>query len=346
MSQLSDTTAFALAAAPEPDAGGSIQQRAYELLRDMIEDGRIAPGARLLEAQVAKSFSIGRSPARIALAALCADRFLVECEGRGYRVAGHAEAGATGKVAVLDKVELASAPQWQRMYAAVERELCTRVLFGSVRITEERLAQHFDVSRTVARGVMARMHSVGTLSKDRGGHWVAEQVTAERIGHLFEMRRLLEPAALLHAAPHVPHTWLETVRDKLTGQIAHDQRGAAEMDEAETDLHIELLAHCPNKEITVALARTHVLFVPTRYLGDPYLQIPTQLINDAFTEHLQIVDALLADDAQRAAQLLHEHIREADTRWMLRFEIVRRMKQPPLPAYLMQITQVDHHDDA
>jgi len=131
------------------------------------------------------------------------------------------------------------------------------------------------------------------------------------------------------------------VRDKLAAQIAANQRGAAEMDEAETDLHIDLLAHCPNKEITVALARTHVLFVPTRYLSDPYLQIPTQLINDAFTEHLQIVEALLAGAPQRAAELLHEHIREADTRWMLRFDIVRRMKQPPLPAYLSQITQAD-----
>jgi DNA-binding GntR family transcriptional regulator len=109
------------------------------------------------------------------------------------------------------------------------------------------------------------------------------------------------------------------------------------MDEAETDLHIDLLSHCPNREITIALARTHVLFVPTRYLSDPYLQIPGQLINDAFTEHLQIIDALLANDVQRAAQILQDHIREADTRWMLRFEIVSRMKQQELPPYLTQI---------
>ncbi|CAN7665152.1 GntR family transcriptional regulator [Caballeronia sp. LjRoot34] len=325
------------AATSEPESGGSIQQRTYGLLREMIEDGRIAPGEKLLEAQVAKSFSIGRSPARIALAALCADAFLTESEGRGYLVAGKATSACAGKIATLDKLELAGEPQWQKMYAAVERELCTRVLFGSVRITEERLAQYFDVSRTVARGVMARMHSVGTLSKDKGGHWVAEQVTAARIGHLFEMRRLLEPTALKHAAPHVSRAWLQAVRDKLVYQIAQDRRGAVEMDEAETDLHIELLSHCPNKEITIALARTHVLFVPTRYLGDPYLQIPGQLINYAFTEHLQVIDALLAGKPDQAAQILQDHIREADTRWMLRFEIVSRMRQPELPSYLTQL---------
>ncbi len=255
--------------------GGSIQHRTYRLLREMIEDGRIVPGEKLLEAQVAKSFCISRSPARIALAALCADKIIVESKGRGYRVAGQASGERAGKTAVLDRMEITSdEPQWQRMYAELERELCTRVLFGSVRITEEGLAQHFDVSRTVARGVMARMHSVGQLSKDRNGHWIAEQVTKERIGHLFEMRRLLEPTALMQAAQHAPREFLEGVRARLIGAIEAEHRGGAEMDTAETDLHIDLLSHCPNKEIVFALARTHVLFVPTRYLTDPYLQIP------------------------------------------------------------------------
>jgi DNA-binding GntR family transcriptional regulator len=325
---------------PRVDAGGSIQHRTYRLLREMIEDGRIAPGEKLLEAQVAKSFCISRSPARIALAALCADRIIVESEGRGYRVAGQASGARAGRTAVLDRMEITSAPQWQRMYAELERELCTRVLFGSVRITEEGLAQHFEVSRTVARGVMARMHSVGALSKDRNGHWIAEQVTRERIGHLFEMRRLLEPAALMQAAPHAPRDFLEAVRARLVDAVHAKHRGGAEMDTAETDLHIDLLAHCPNKEIVFALARTHVLFVPTRYLGDPYLQIPDQLISDAFTEHLQIVDQVLAGQPERAAQLLQAHIREADTRWMLRFEIIRRMKQPDLPPYLAPLGSV------
>jgi len=337
MSQLS-STAVPVPSSPLSDVEvtGSIQDRTYHVLRDMIETGRIAPGEKLLEAQVARSFSIGRSPARIALAALCADRYLIQNEGRGYRVAGRARKEVIGQVAKLDKIELAGEPQWQRVYGIVERDLCTRVLFETVRITEEGVAEYFDVSRTVARDVMARMHSVDLLSKDAGGRWIAERVTQERIGHLFEMRRLLEPTALMHAAERVPRPWLESIRDKLISQIAAGHRGAKEMDEAETDLHIQLLSYCANKEMTTALARTHVLFVPTRYLGDPYLQIPGQLINDAFTEHLDIIEAVLANDPQRAASILFDHLDEADKRWMLRFDIVSRMKQPPLPPYLSQ----------
>lgn len=321
-------------AEPSAEASASIHRRVYLLLREMIESGRILPGEKLLEAQVAKSFSISRSPARSALAALCADKLVTENEGRGYLVAGGPEGCPDGRSATLDKLELTSTPQWERMYAAVERELCTRVLFGSVRITEERLAQHFNVSRTVARDVMARMHSVGALSKDRIGHWVAERVTAERIGHLFEMRRLLEPTALMHAAPFVSREKLEIMRERLEAEIA---RGGSDMDTAETDLHIDLLSHCPNREIVQALARTHVLFVPTRYLADPYLSIPGELIDNAFAEHLRIIDALLANKPARAAKELQKHLDEADTRWMLRFELVSRLEQPELPSYLSAI---------
>ena len=326
-------------AQPPFESGSSIQSRVYAMLRDMIDDGRIAPGERLLEARVAKSFGISRSPARGALAALCHDKLLVESDGRGYCVAGQRAPGPQGRAATLDQVALTAMPQWERMYRAVERELCTRVLFGAVRITEEGLARHFNVSRTVARDVMARMHSVGALSKDRIGHWRAERVTAERIGHLFEMRRLLEPVALVQAAPLFSRAELESIRGRLTGEIAAGPAGDYQFDAIETDLHIDLLARCPNHEITQALARTHVLFVPTRYLSDPYLQIPPQLIDAAMVEHLRVVDALIRGDIMGARVALEEHLYQADSRWMLRFDLVSRLTQPELPDYL---STIDH----
>jgi DNA-binding GntR family transcriptional regulator len=91
-------------------------------------------------------------------------------------------------------------------------------------------------------------------------------VTAGRIGHLFEMRRLLEPTALVQAAPFVSRVQLDAIREWLAAEI--ERGGSSEMDTAETDLHIDLLSLCPNREITLAPARTHVLFVPTRYLSD------------------------------------------------------------------------------
>lgn len=316
----------------EFDSGTSIQDRTYRLLREMIESGKIAPGEKLLEARVAKAFGISRSPARIALALLCEHKLITETAGRGYRVAGSSAGKA--KIAHLDTISLLTEPQWQRIYACVERELCKRVLFGAVRLTEERLAEHFSVSRTVTRGVVARMHSVGMLSKDPSGHWVAAKITPERINHLFEIRRLLEPAALMHAAPLASREWLATAHERLSDQIARHRCDKGDMDAAETDLHIELLSLCSNEEIRIALARTHILFIPTRYVTDRYLKTPERSIYDALKEHRQIIGFLLNDNIEKAVQSLQDHLREADMRWLQRFNRVRTMKLEPPPSYL------------
>ncbi len=312
-----------------------IQERAYVLLKAMITDGRLAPGQTLLEAQVAKAFGISRSPARHALKTLNAEKLIREAQGRGYEVIGKGKATLLSGRAVLDEVTIPAVAQWERIYAPLEQELCSRIIFSSVRIVEERLAEHFGVSRTVARDVLARMHSVGIISKDSLGRWIASRVTPEKTHHLYELRWLLEPQALLQASPHVPIEYLEKARLSVMEALDGFPREGFDTDVVETDLHITLLSHCPNQEIVSALARTRVLFVPTRYLFDPILKIPLALIADALEEHLAIYDLLLAKKTSDAAETLFQHLKHADDRWLQRFEGASKLTQPELPGYLL-----------
>lgn len=321
----------------------SIQGRAYALLRTQIELGQLAPGDRLLEAQVARAFGISRSPARHALRALCGEGLLREATGRGYEVVGgdgrqrHA-AGLAPRLAVLNTTKILPAPQWERMYAQLERELCACVIFSAVRIVEERLAEHYGVSRTVVRDVLARMHSVGLVGKDSLGRWVAPHVTPAKTRHLYELRWILEPQALLQAAEHVPHTELERARMTVVEALDGFPKEGFDTNVVEHDLHVGLLSHCPNDDILYSLGRTRVLFVPTRYLFDPVLHIPLALIEDAMREHCEIYDLLLARRAADAAQALETHLKRADSRWLERFHRVSQLRvDQPLPPYLMAV---------
>ena len=71
----------------------SLQDRIYAHLKAGIAEGRIGPGTRLLESQLARTFSVSRSPARGALNALAAERLVLDDGARGYKVAGTAAAG-------------------------------------------------------------------------------------------------------------------------------------------------------------------------------------------------------------------------------------------------------------
>ncbi|WP_231933956.1 GntR family transcriptional regulator [Bordetella bronchialis] len=321
----------------------SIQGRAYELLKGMIDEGRLQAGERLLEAEVAKAFGISRSPARHALRLLCEDKLIRESAGRGYEVVGRARAGSRvqairpARRAVLEPMQILSVPQWERMYGELERELCTHMIFSGVRIVEERVAEHFAVSRTVVRDVLARMHSVGLVSKDALGHWVAPQVTPAKTHHLYELRWLLEPEALRQAAPHVPAGYVERARATAVDALDGFPREGFDTDVVEHDLHVTLLSHCPNEDILHALARTRVLFVPTRYLFDPVLHIPLDLIEDALREHVHIYDLLLTRRPAQAAKALYDHLRHADDRWLKRFQGAAALKPSAMPPYLLAV---------
>ncbi len=315
----------------------SVQERLQAELKAMIADGRIRPGERLLEVKVADAFSVSRSPARATLKALAAEGRIRKAEGRGYRVAGPATAAATGRLATLDPVSIQPAPLWERVYADVELHLARQILFRTVRLTEERLAAHFDVSRTVARDVLARMEAVGLVGKDRLGRWVAERVTPERIRHLYELRWLLEPAALRQAAARLPAEWLREVRQAMQSTLHRmPASDGPEMDRLEHLLHVQMMEHCPNRELIRALGPTRLLLVLNRYLIELSIDPPAHDVTDTLKEHLDVVDRLLARDWEGAAGALERHLRRSCGLWQVRHrQAARAAGAAPLAPYLV-----------
>ena len=319
------------------DAAAQLQDQIASHLRQMILEGKIPPGRRLMEAQVAKTFGVSRSPARRALEILREQRLIQDHPTRGYLVSGSSQHDDANRFAPLEPVKLTQSRQWELMYSEVEQHLFAAVLFGSVWINDQRLAEHFGVSRTVTRDLLARMHGLGLISKDKAGHWVAERVTPERIRHLFDMRKLLEPYLLKEAAPHVPGETLLSAKNRIFLALSKHPVDSADFDHAETDLHVAILNFAPNKEILRALHRTHLLFGPTRYLLDPILGIPTELIEDALREHLRIIDLLIEGKAAPAANELNDHIEAAIGRWLRRFETTQSASDITVPPYLTRL---------
>ncbi len=65
-------------------ARGELPQRIYLKLRDQIVRGRLRPGSRAVEADLARRFGVSRTPVREALARLARERYLVPA-GPGRR---------------------------------------------------------------------------------------------------------------------------------------------------------------------------------------------------------------------------------------------------------------------
>ena len=78
----------------EPDSGAKLEAQIYDRIHAAIFDRKLAPGARLVEEQLAEVFNVGRSRIRVVLQALAREKIVILHRNKGAAVAhpGVAEA--------------------------------------------------------------------------------------------------------------------------------------------------------------------------------------------------------------------------------------------------------------
>jgi DNA-binding GntR family transcriptional regulator len=319
-----------------------IYRKIHGILEQKILGNEIEAGTVILEGPIAEFFGVSRAPVKTALSHLIGQGLVKRFEGRGYLVTGGlltpVERGRTFDPTLLKsgasvRAELKTPAAWERIYDEVERELASHSPFGPQRIVENDLAQHFGVSRTVAHDVLTRLQNLGITGKDRQSRWFVVPLTVERVRHLYEVRRILEPAALAKAADMIQRETLEEMAERLDATwAAYPDVSIRQLDRLERDLHIDCISHCDNRELLDLLKRTQALLISNKYVLGGHIDLPG---TDPFMgEHRLVLQALLDGKPARAAALLRRHLDLSVTKIVRRLEILQSSEPPPLPSYM------------
>ncbi|WP_202814470.1 GntR family transcriptional regulator [Aureimonas frigidaquae] len=294
------------------DAREPAYVRICRTVRASIERGMLPPGTVLLEGPLAELFNSSRSPVKQALATLEAEGLLSRFAGRGLMV-GEAERPLrmelTSDHLALDGAELQDErPNTaDRYYYEVEREILKRSLFGRFRVNELALARHFNVGRTVARDILIKAQLAGIVSKGEKAHWWIVPLDEERLRNLYQLREIIEPAALMGAAPHLPRSVIAQTRRHLERAATRfPDLSIAELDQLEHDLHARCLGYCPNRELIEALGRSRASIISGKHMQSILMLTPS---TDAFLdEHLAVVAALDEQRPDAASEALLRHL--------------------------------------
>lgn len=312
-----------------------LHARIADLLTVEIAEERHPVGAFLIEARLVERFGVSRAPVRRALSRL-ADEGLVRYEARrGYAVQPGSKdlALASGVPTPPSSDEmggLGSRHSWEGIYSEVENAITSRIAFGDWQVPETALANHFDVSRTVARDVLARLQSRGLVTMN-GGRWIVPALTSRRVDELYRLRALLEPAALKEAAPLVPAAFLAGLIEVIDRALLQPPDGKG-LDALEIDLHVSLLGHCRNTVLIEAIRQPQALLIAHRFL---YRQ--TRDLNGAepfIAEHRAILQALADGESDRGADLLHAHLMGSRARAMSRIAALPELSAGDEVSYL------------
>lgn len=320
-------------AAPSRDGSAPLYELIYAVLREHLVDGSFPAGLVLGKSAVARAFHSSRTPAVAALQRLRAEGLIRDFDGLGY-LAGRApaapirrklaDAGLRLPPDIAASLKVRS--RQGRIYPDAEHAVAACLAYGRFHLNESALAEHYDVSRTVAHEVLTRMERTGLISQHVNKRWYAGPLTAERLSEHFEMRWLLEPAALGQAMERLDRDVLESRRKRVAEAQRHPLKPGYR-ERLEIDLHVDTVLECNSGELRDAIRRNQLPLIATHstFARQSY---PDE-IDLMLAEHLTIFDHILAGRKRRAMAALEAHIRRS-----LQPNVDRLTRLGPLPPEL------------
>lgn len=315
-------------------------------LAENIARGTLPAGARLTVAGVAQRLSVSRSPAIRAMDDLVVAGVLTPLGRAGYLIGAPSGDHPAGRMPVVnlfslpvtfsDTDEQLNAPaEWERVLAEVAISLENCIPFGIYRMSESAMCDHFAVSRTVTREVLARLHERGTIAKDRGSHWVAGPLSARMLDDQHALRRLLEPAALVMATPRLDRAVLAAMVARLEAAAAVGPTlPTGVMDALEADLHDTCLAAQPNRRIALSVAQLQSARVVNRLFATHVVKHDE---SDLLREHGLVLGHMRLGDAKGAAAALRYHLEADHDRTRDRLKVLSVFADPAVAPYLVRM---------
>jgi len=186
--------------------------------------------------------------------------------------------------------------------------LCERIRTGQLtfedRLVDVDIASEFGVSRMPVREALMQLVHDGAIESTTRG-FMLRRYSDQEIADIFEIRRLLEPAAAEIAAGKMTVSALETMDDAIHAGIKASNAGNfTAFVVANAAFREAWMAQVPNKQLIAALARyfDHVQIIRLVTLS----QRPVR--DDVLGRLREIHDAFRAGDAKRVAALFRDHV--------------------------------------
>jgi DNA-binding GntR family transcriptional regulator len=187
---------------------------------------------------------------------------------------------------------------------ALTRAIVEHRLQPGTKLAEQKLADHFGVSRTLVRQALFQLvqkHLV-RMEPARGAFVAAPTVDEAR--QVFQVRRILEAEMVREFLRKLTPAKIRALREHMAQEkAAVDRRDAGERSQLLGDFHVRMAELTDNTVLTQIVRDlvTRSSLVALMYQREAAAAHSQQ-------EHVELVKALAAKDEKRAVKLMHEHL--------------------------------------
>jgi len=177
-------------------------------------------------------------------------------------------------------------------------------------LQETPLANALGVSRNTLREAARTLVAEGLLSRTPHKGIVVPSLTPDDVNELFEIRELLELAALERACTQ-PNKILADLQDKVEGlRRAVEARKERDVIEMDLGFHQALV----NVFDSPRLQHFHAVLISELRLALAFLDRKTRAgVGQIVTQHQQILHAVKSGDTEKSTRLLLKHLQDSKT---------------------------------
>jgi DNA-binding GntR family transcriptional regulator len=170
-------------------------------------------------------------------------------------------------------------------------------------ITERQIALQLGISRTPLREAVRRLEGERYLERQRSGALVVRALPVEEFMHILNVRRLVEGEAARLAAGRVQSAELEPIKRRISKVLSlPDNAVTPEFAASDRDLHTLIAQSSGNPVLQQVISDLKIRTAMFRF-G----RLPSRR-KIVCAEHLAIIDALMAGDAERSQVAMQNHV--------------------------------------
>jgi DNA-binding GntR family transcriptional regulator len=194
----------------------------------------------------------------------------------------------------------------QHIVQALTKAIVEHRLAPGVKLVEQKLADHFGVSRTLVRQALYQLENqrLIVLEPARGAFVASPSI--EEASQVFEVRRMLEAQMTRHFAEQATPAKLKALREHVAQEREAINKGDAPgRIELLGDFHVRMAELMGNQVLAELLSDliSRCALITLMYQS-------TDAAEASNDDHLQIVEALALGDVQKSVELMDQHLRQ------------------------------------
>lgn len=284
-----------------PKASRLQAELARQVLRFLREKG-FQPGHHLVELDLCRAFDVSRTPVRGALTLLAAQGVVRARPGRGYVVASLPPAGTEE-----EQEPSREDAEDGRLFDALAEARASSTMPDQ--FTQQEAMRRFSARSGSVMRVLRQLAELGVVERKPGNGWAFVPDSGRILSESYAFRRALEPQILLQPGFRLDRAWAEKARaqhQKLRMKPWRAGDGVS-FHAVNADFHEQLAKSSGNRTMLRAVERQNRL---RQFLIGQW-DYPMEQVHSAIDDHLEILAALEAGYADKAAALMLHHLTQS-----------------------------------